>query len=295
MAFITYQNGNASIELREDGTRIIQFEDELQLDYPLNIDIRVQTQCSFGLNPTTGKSVCGFCHEAATTDGKECDYNKLEEILSDLPRGIELAIGSNNFTDDLYQFLIWCKLKGYVCNVTINQGHINRDMFLLRQAINYGYIKGLGVSYRKSLKWDIPQEIIDYDNTVFHVIAGIDSIEDVLKLKDRGVKKLLCLGEKDFGLNTGKVDLSSQSHREWYWWVRKLFDVFDVVSFDNLALEQLNIRRFLINEMWEEFNQGEHSFYINSVEGYFAPSSRSADKTEWNKMTIKDYFKLIDK
>jgi len=60
-------------------------------------------------------------------------------------------------------------------------------------------------------------------------------------------------------------------------------------------LEQLNIKRFLTPEKWEEFNQGEHSFYINAVDKYFAPSSRSSEKTDWNEMTIPDYFKTIEK
>jgi hypothetical protein len=37
-----YNNGNAMIELHGDGTRVIQFENTLELDYPLNIDIRVK-------------------------------------------------------------------------------------------------------------------------------------------------------------------------------------------------------------------------------------------------------------
>lgn len=112
---------------------------------------------------------------------------------------------------------------------------------------------------------------------------------------ERGVKKVLVLGEKNFGFNEGKVDLTTQSHKEWYWNVRKLFDTFNVVSFDNLALEQLNIKRFFPADKYEEFNQGEHSFYINAVDGYFAPSSRSSDKTDWNETTIQNYFKQLDK
>jgi hypothetical protein len=210
----SYKNGNAEIELYNDGTRIIQYPDILELDYPLNIDIRVSTRCVFGYNPATGKAVCGFCHESSTTNGVECDYTKLKEKLSDLPRGIELAIGSNEFTDNLYDFLIWCKVKGYVCNLTVNQAHIKRDFFLLKQAIQYGYINGLGVSYRSNQKWDIPEEILEYPNTVFHIIVGIDTVDDILNLKNRGVNKILCLGEKDFGFNTGKVDLNSQIHKE---------------------------------------------------------------------------------
>jgi hypothetical protein len=68
-----------------------------------------------------------------------------------------------------------------------------------------------------------------------------------------------------------------------------------VTSFDNLGLEQLRIKRFFNNEMWDEFNQGEHSFYINAVDNYFAPSSRSNEKTNWNEVSIEDYFKQINK
>ena len=51
-----YKNGNASVEILENGTRIVEYEDSLNLDYPLNIDIRVSTQCSFGYNPKTKKA-----------------------------------------------------------------------------------------------------------------------------------------------------------------------------------------------------------------------------------------------
>jgi hypothetical protein len=290
---VRYKNGNALIAIENDGSRVIEYEDTLSLDYPLNIDIRVSTQCSFGLNPINGKSFCSFCHESATTNGQECDYNALKEKLDDLPAGIELAIGANNLTDNLYEFLIWAKFKNYICNLTINQGHLRRDLFLLNQLMTYGYIKGLGVSYRSSLKWDVPFEVLDYENTVFHVIAGIDSIKDVMELKEKGVRKVLVLGEKDFGFNKGKVDLTTRVHKEWLWWVHKLLSIFDVVSFDNLALEQLRIRRFFSDTNWETFNQGEHSFYINAVDGYFAPSSRSAEKQGWNCTDVKKYFKSL--
>jgi hypothetical protein len=290
-----YNNGNATVELYEDGTRVIQFEDQLQLDYPLNIDIRVSTKCAFGYNPTTNTAFCDFCHESARTDGNECDYKSLQDKLVGLPKGIELAIGANEITVDLCGFIWWCKDHGYIVNLTINQGHIKRDEVTLKGMIESGLIKGLGISYRSSLNWKVPQSILDYDNTVVHVIAGIDSIEDVLSLKEKGVKKVLVLGEKDFGFNEGKVDLTTRSHKEWYWWIGKLFNTFDVTSFDNLVLEQLNIKRFFTNESWEVFNQGEHSFYINAVDQYFAPSSRSKLKTDWSLITVPEYFNQLNK
>ena len=291
---VKYQNGNATVELFDDGTRVITTPDSsFDFEYPLNLDIRVSTKCSFGKNPKTGKGVCDFCHESATTDGHECNYNELRSTLEGLPEGIELAIGCNEFTPDLYEFILWCGHQGYIVSLTVNQGHLNRDMEGLKMITEQGFVKGLGISYRSNLNWDIPEYFLNYKNTVFHVITGIDLINDVISLKDRGVKKVICLGEKDFGFNEGNVDLERKEHKEWFWWISKLFDVFETVSFDNLALEQLKMRRFFSQEQWDLFNQGEYSFYINAVKKYFAPSSRSREITTWNNISIRDYFKHI--
>jgi hypothetical protein len=283
-----YTNGNASITLESDGTRTIEFDDVLDLEYPLNLDIRVQSICPLGYNPITKKAVCSFCHESATTDGGECDYDQLLEKLIGLPKGIEIAIGCNIFTDGFKYFLEQCKEREYVCNVTVNQLSIHKYESELIDAIEDNLIKGLGVSYRSS-NFNIPQYFKDYENTVIHVIAGIDDIGDIMKLD---AKKILVLGEKDFGFNKGNVDLDSHSHRKWFWYIRKLFDIFDVVSFDNLALEQLKVKRFIPDDQYEIFYQGEHSFYINGVTGTYSRSSRSPDIVPWD-ISVQEYFKSI--
>ena len=293
---ITYQNGNATITLDTDGTRTIEYDGDLQLDMPTNIDIRVMTYCPLGLNPATGKSFCSFCHESARIDGEECDYFLLRNQLGNLPGGIELAIGANIISDDLVSFITWAtKVKNYVVNLTINQGVINRFSDDLKFLVINDLIKGLGVSYRSSIPFNIPEWILEYNNTVFHVIAGIDSISDVQNLSSLGVNKILVLGEKDFGYNIGNVDLTSQLHKEWYWYLPRLFNLFYVVSFDNLALDQLKVNRFLTDIGWNIFNQGEHSFYINAVDKYFSPSSRSSERTDWSTTSIQDYFKALNR
>lgn len=287
---VNVKNGNANITFHENGTRIIDYNDELDLDYPLNIDIKVSSKCSLGYNPVTKTAFCDFCHESNVTDGVETDYESLKEKLSDLPFGIELAIGSNNLTDNLVDFLVWAKYHGFFCNITINQAHLKRDFKKLKYVIEEGLIKGLGVSYRSSLKWTVPEYILNYPNTVFHVIIGIDDINDVLTLREKGVKKILCLGEKNFGFNLDRVDLTSIKHKQWVWWVSKVFDTFQVSSFDNLALEQLKLKRFFSDKSWERFNQMEHSFYINSVDGYFSPSSRNPNRVGWEDIDVKSYY-----
>jgi len=287
---INVKNGNATINIFNDGTRIIKFKHKLSLDYPLNIDIRVSTFCSLGYNKKTGKSICSFCHESATTNGIECDYDLLKQKLEPLPFGIELAIGVNKISQNLIEFLNWCKNKGFICNVTINQLHINSYQKHIEKLITEDLIKGLGVSYRNNII-NVPESIKQYENTVLHVINGIDSINEVIELRNTlGIKKILILGEKDFGFNKGNVDLESRKHREWFWWVSKLFNIYEIVSFDNLALEQLNIKRFFDQKNWDKFYQMENSLYINAVDGYLSPSSRSYEKVSWNDITIKDFF-----
>jgi hypothetical protein len=63
------------------------------------------------------------------------------------------------------------------------------------------------------------------------------------------------------------------------------------VSFDNLALEQLKLKRFFTQENWDVFNQMEHSFYLNAVDQTMSPSSRSPLKTAWDEMGLGDYYK----
>lgn len=289
---LQYQNGNGLVELHQDGTRIISFEDELQLEYPLNIDIRVSTACSLGYNPKTGKATCSFCHESARTDGKECDYQELKDKLHGLPKGIELAIGGNKITLGLINFLTWAKNEGYICNLTVNHLHMNRDRVVLRSLLEDETIYGLGISYRKDYPFGLDEYFINHPRAVLHVIAGIDSVDDIVV---NPIKKVLVLGYKTFGFGVEYYsDEVKNNIQQWHWWVKKLIDSKDVVSFDNLGLEQLNIKRFLTDDKWEEFNQGEHSFYINAVEKYFAPSSRNGNKTNWSSVTINDYFKQLE-
>lgn len=294
-----YRNGNASVWLDlQDGTRIIEYPDNepLTLDTPLNIDIRVSTQCPYGYNTETKKSTCAFCHESALVSGQECHYGVLQQVLMDakLPRGTEIALGVNEVTPNLMQFVKNLWKLGLVVNITMNERYI----------LEYGdtrlkemlpYVFGLGISYR-SLQGclSLPDWIANYPHTVIHVINGIDDFDDI---KELGVKyrKLLILGEKDFGFNRGKVDLNTKQHKQWKSNVMQLTKIFDIVSFDNLGLQQLEIRGKITDEEYKSFYQGEHSMYINAVEQYFAPSSRTRNNIKgFGETDLRSYFQFCE-
>jgi hypothetical protein len=290
MLLAQYENGNALISLYDDGTREISCEGNLKLNFPFNVDVRISERCAFGLNQSTNKAVCSFCHESATTNGRDANIEDLISVLSPLPPGVEIAVGINSFDSVAEEFLAKSKEHGWIVNATINQGLINRYKSKVLHAIEAGQLYGLGISFRPGMK--LPdEELIHYKNTVFHVIAGIDSVDNVLNLKNYGIQKVLVLGEKDFGFNSGRVDLKSESHFWWYRRIHELFGSFKIVSFDNLALEQLNVRRFVKD--WDTVYQHEYSLYINAVGRYFSPSSRDSRKVSWDEKDILSFFKEI--
>lgn len=285
------QNGNVHVTLYGDGTRIIDFPGDdpqnIALDYPLNVDIKLSSRCAFGLDPRTRRAVCNFCHESARTDGIEGDYEQLEQILSELPLTTEIAIGINEVTNRLIHFLSGMKTQGRIVNGTFNQGLIRTGAH--RPIVEQGLLRGIGISWRRA-SWGMDDPIYRHPDAVLHVIAGIDDFAEILNVVKAGkVRKLLVLGEKDFGFNLGQVDLSSPSHIEWRQRLHELFE-HALVSFDNLALEQLNVRRFFRKENWTAFHQGERSIYIDAVRKVFAPSSRSPETTGWNEMSLTDYW-----
>lgn len=294
-----YRNGNAVVTLDlRDGTRIIEYPDNepLTLQTPLNIDIRVSTQCPYGYDTNTNKSTCAFCHESALVDGQECHYGVLQQVLMDakLPRGTEIALGVNEVTDNLIQFVRNLYRLGLVVNITMNERYILQYGDTgLKQMLPYVF--GLGISYR-SLQGCLllPDWIADYPHTVIHVINGIDNFDDIKELSVK-YHKLLVLGEKDFGFNRGKVNLDTPQHKQWKSNIMQLTKIFDIVSFDNLGLQQLEIRGKITDEEYKSFYQGEHSMYINAVEQYFAPSSRTRNNIKhFGETDLRSYFQYCE-
>ena len=291
---IQYKNGNSLVTLYNNGTRIIETKDDfINLETCLNIDIKVTSKCSNGYNTKTGKAICSYCHESALLEGKECNYDILKDKLNSLNPGIELAIGGNDITSNLVDFIKWCNSKGFIVNLTVNQIHLPSYSSILKYLINNNFIKGLGISYRKDYQTKIDSFFIDYTNSVLHCIAGINTVDEVLNTP---FNKVLILGYKFFGFGESYYSPKiEQSIRHWQMYLPKLFGK-KIVSFDNLALQQLKVKRFFNSENWELFNQGEESFYINAVDGYYAPSSRTnIGKLSWDTISIQNYFKFSKK
>ncbi len=280
----TYKNGNYIVNLYQDGTKEkITQEDFFRAEFPDSIDLKITNYCDLN---------CPMCHEKSNKRGKHANLN--HPFIDTLQSGTELAIGGGNPLShpDIIPFLNKLKNKGIICNLTVNERHFLQNKALLQQLIDLKLIYGLGIS----LNVMDAQTLLfakRNKNVVFHVINGLFNGYD--KLANNGFK-LLILGYKTFGRGkdyfnkqiADKMAIDKQN-------IKGLFNKFSVVSFDNLALEQLDIKSLVSSEEWDSFYMGadgEASMYIDLVKEQFALSSTS--KTRFKlKESIKEMFNTI--
>ena len=189
------------------------------------------------------------------------------------------------------------KQKKVIVNMTVNQLHFEQHEDFIRNLIDNKLIYGLGVSLRQATP-EFVNRVKKYPNAIVHVINGIFSKKDVDVLKDNGLK-LLILGYKFLRRGIDycyKNDEQMDINQRWlYQNIENLFDKFEVVSFDNIAIEQLDLGRLMSDEEWNLFFMGKDgcfSFYIDLVAGKFAKNSISLDRYPLMD-SVDDMFKVI--
>ena len=77
---------------------------------------------------------------------------------------------------------------------------------------------------------------------------------------------------------------------------REMTKHFDVVSFDNLALKQLEVKRLLTEDEWNEFfmgDDGSHTMYIDCINKQYARSSTAPIEDRQLLDDIKPMFDYI--
>lgn len=269
-----YKNGNFKTIILSDGTKIRETEDdEFVPAFAENMDIKICNFCDMG---------CPFCHEGSTTDGKFGDILN-EKFINTLHPCQEVALGGGDATShpDLIPFLQKLKDRKVIVNMTVNQIHFEKKQELIKKLVDEKLIYGLGVSLVNPTEKFI-ELIKKYPNAVIHVINGVLKPSDVEALENNNLKMLI-LGYKH--LRRGD-DFYSEDHEnivvKQNWLYENLADIiekFKVVSFDNLAIDQLNVRRLMSDDEWNEFYMGDDSeftYFIDMVERKFAKSSTAS-------------------
>lgn len=282
-----YQNGNTFVTLMSDGSKIREYEDTPFIVFPESIDVKITNYCDMG---------CSYCHESSTIKGLHGDLNKLLEVIEPLPRGVELAIGGGNPLShpNLVEFLQILKDRGLIANITVNQGHLKTYQDLLLYLIKEDLVKGVGISIVNNNFNYIKPLLEVTNNIVYHVIAGVNEIEVINKLIPLSKEcKVLILGYKVFGFGVQFYSDSTLSNlKHWY---KSLYRYFNncTLSFDNLAIEQLKVKRLLTKEAWNSFYMGDdftYTMYIDAVNQEYAPTSRSKQRVSFHQNTLIEFF-----
>lgn len=287
-----YKNGNAEIMLFDNGTRVIEYPDDEKLNvaFPLSMDCKITNKCPMG---------CPMCHEKSTPNGEHGDIMNAE-FINKLHKGTEMAIGGGAVTGhpDLVPFLEKLKQIGVRPSITVHQKEFEENEELINHLIKNQLIYGLGVSF--SVKNDeLWSKIIKYQNAVVHLINGIHGQDVFDYFSNKGVK-ILILGYKDFGrghdlLNT-KMNEIIENKKKWLNEnLKEYIEKFKVVSFDNLAIEQLDVKNILSEKQWNEFYQGDDgvsTMYVDLVKKEFGRTSTAVERFTMLD-NIEDMFNII--
>lgn len=287
-----YKNGNHFVYINDkSGTKIRKTIDdnasEFISDFADSVDFKITNKCF---------NNCPFCHEKSTSNGEE---GRIEnwKFLDTLHPYTEMAIGGGDVLtfDRLYELLEILKSKNIYANITISQNNIfdNKIDYL----VEHDLVKGIGVSLYGYNKDDI-KRIKSLPNTVIHLINGVTACEASFnKLANKGLK-ILILGYKNFGRGINYILDNPYIYDNIKWVEENIEDYmmkFKVVSFDNLAVDQLKLKDKLTEEQWKMFyggDDGTHTFYIDGVNRQFAKSSTSTNRFPMLD-NIDDMFHII--
>ena len=284
----SYQNGNCAVDIFSDGTKIRTWDGIPRPVFPESMDVKITNRCSL-------ENHCKWCHEGSVKDGEHADLVGLLPVFDGLPPGVELAIGGGNPLS--HPHLVWLLEKlsglGLIANITVNELHLSQYLPLLEQLIVGRLVYGIGVTYSGADTISLSHLNGLSENIVYHMIAGIHNVDDIQK-----APKALVLGYKR--IRKGETFFSPAVEENLYRWYTRIPLYFGKVpiSFDNLALEQLNVRRFLPKDEWDKFymgDDGSFTFIIDGVKMEYAISSTSMDRYPVGEKTAAEIFQELQR
>lgn len=289
----SYKNNDYTCTMFPDGTKIRwNDKDSFNPIKPESIDLKITNMCNME---------CGMCHENSTPDGKHGDILNLPFIETMFPYS-EIAIGGGNplTHPDLIEFLEGLKERKIIASMTVNQVHFIHNIDLLKELTDKKLIYGLGISYIGGRHKNCIDAIKQFPNAVVHVINGIVHMDSLEALAHNDLK-ILVLGYKEF--RRGKTlydECGSQINYlkgQFYDMLPKIVNDgwFKCISFDNLAIKQLEPKRLMSEKDYASFymgDDGSFTMYVDAVNRQFAKSSVSTERYDLMN-DIADMFKVI--
>lgn len=330
--WITYQNGNYTVTInKNNGTQIRETlnpdDTEFLPEFPDHMDVKISNRCKYG---------CKMCHEKSVPDGELSkliipiehqiekpegmnDFDFYHRFFKTLTPGTELALGGGAVTEhpDLEKFLVLLNERGILANITVNIREYKDNEEFINKLVQENLVKGVGVSWNDymttSESMRLWKRILKNPRVVIHVIAGLINTvtfsEFLSELEQDGIiPKMLVLGYKNYGraeqIWNENSDECKKDISDFGEWLSNNHNRFKLISFDNLALQQLDLIKLGIatQKDFDEGYQGDDksissaSGYVDLVKEEFAISSTSKERFKLDKdMNIKSIFsKLLE-
>lgn len=309
-----YENGNCLVTIHTDGTKTREWDGEPTPLMPESVDLKITDWCDAG---------CAWCHESSTVKGKHATLRDIMAILADAQAGMEIAVGGGDPLShpDIEDILSWMRQQRLIPNLTINGRHVAKHMGLIYRLRKHGLFFGLGISEASNFPpdngdqaaWDqwLAHEkampaVVD-SNTVLHMIAGVHHIPYQPGTLGLGshygpekchyeLKKLLILGYKQHGRGVKHdAEAVALNIAEWRYWLPSLMRLNLTISFDNLALQQLNVKALVPDDVWQKHYMGDDgtfTMYVDAVTNSFAPTSTSKRKLR-EGMNLQEMFASV--
>lgn len=288
-----YKNGNYNVKIYSDGTKIRYNDlDNLTPDFPECIDLNISNKCFHG---------CKFCYQGCTPNGKEANLDFLLKLANEFHPFTEVACNINHFDlNKIEPFLKQCRKRKVIVNVTVNQDEFMNHPEILKYMTSdfeTGYFNSIGISLTDPSN-EFINKIKGINNIVIHTIAGITTLEDYKKLYDNNFKVLI-LGYKTKGRG---INFKSIHHEidnkinELGDNLKEMVKHFKVLSFDNLALNQLRLVERDLIKNYDEFymgDDGQYTFYIDAVNEKFYQSSLETNGFSCDNKTVDEMFDFI--
>lgn len=293
MSSVSYKNGNYFVNLNlENGTKIRYTKDDhMKPEFPESMDIKITSCCNIG---------CPMCHEDSKPDGKHGDIMNAK-FIETLHPYTELAIGGGNPLShpQIYDFLLKCKSLYLVPSITVHQNHFEENYEMIKSWSEDRLVYGIGVSVF-TVTPNLLNLLKSLPNVVVHLVAGIVSEDTLMDLTNNNIK-VLFLGYKQFrrGESCYKAFPLAINKR-----IKMLGEMlprmikenwFSTISFDNLAIKQLNPRSVMSEEEYDAFymgDDGEYTMFVDLVENEFTVSSTK--NTRWGlKDNINEMFNIV--
>lgn len=300
MAWVNYVNGNYNVLLNTVNGTKIRFNDLNNFipTRPESMDVKISNDCEHG---------CAFCHEMSYTDGPLALLENVEQFAKTLPPYVEIALGGGNLMKNIEHteacLKIFKKYKAIV-SITIRQDdfvkHIHTIDFWLHQKLIYG----IGISLLNVTDSHFWSLYFHYKTAVIHTIAGLLTINDIYYIIHHHAR-ILILGYKHVGrglnyYDENKLDIESninylRTH------IDRIIEGTELCSFDNLALEQLNVKAQIPQETWDTYYMGDDgstTFYVDLVTKEFAKSSSSIERyaiKDFNCMSMFNFIQCKEK